>query len=375
MTAPPDRGTVLAILDEARWAPSGDNTQVWRFELAGPGHVVVHGRRIGERCVYDLEGHASLLALGALLETLRLAAAARGVRASWTLRPDAPWVRPTFDVRLEADPGISPDPLAGAIRRRSVRRTPMRPRPPRAAHRRALEASLPEGYRVRWIGGWAGRARMALLYFRSAWIRLTIEEAWREHREVIRWGRRHSEWGIPDRALGVDPLLRAVMRWALASWRRVDRLNRWLAGTWWPRIEMDLLPGLLCGAHFALLAPHEPERPEDHAAAGVAVQRFWLAATRCGLRLQPQTTPLIFAAYARRGIAFATRRRALERAREVAARLEGLLGPEGARRAVFLGRLGYGRPARARSLRLPLEALLVDGPPRGAEGRGPAPEP
>ena len=38
--------------------------------------------------------------------------------------------------------------------------------------------------------------------------------------------------------------------------------------------------------------------------------------------------------------------------------LEGILG-ETARQAVFAGRLGYGAPPKARSLRLPLPRLLI----------------
>jgi len=45
------------ILDQARWAPSGDNTQPWRFEIKGPLHVVVHGSDTRRHCVYDLDGH------------------------------------------------------------------------------------------------------------------------------------------------------------------------------------------------------------------------------------------------------------------------------------------------------------------------------
>ena len=31
------------ILDLARWAPSGDNTQSWRFEIRSERHLVIHG--------------------------------------------------------------------------------------------------------------------------------------------------------------------------------------------------------------------------------------------------------------------------------------------------------------------------------------------
>ena len=33
------RETLLKILDLARWAPSGDNTQPWRFEIVADDHI------------------------------------------------------------------------------------------------------------------------------------------------------------------------------------------------------------------------------------------------------------------------------------------------------------------------------------------------
>ena len=73
------RETLLKILDLARWAPSGDNTQPWRFEIAGDDHLVVHGSDTRDWCLYDFNGHASHMAHGALLETLRIAATGEGL--------------------------------------------------------------------------------------------------------------------------------------------------------------------------------------------------------------------------------------------------------------------------------------------------------
>ena len=73
--------TVEQILDRARWAPSGDNTQPWRFEIIDEFSVVVHGFDTRKHCVYDLDGRASQISLGALLETIAIAASAHGLRA------------------------------------------------------------------------------------------------------------------------------------------------------------------------------------------------------------------------------------------------------------------------------------------------------
>jgi hypothetical protein len=76
------------------------------------------------------------------------------------------------------------------------------------------------------------------------------------------------------------------------------------------------------------------------------------------LQFQPEYTPLIFARYAREGVRFTTSARALERAEAVRVALDSLLGPDVALRTMFLGRIGAGKPAEARSMRLPLERLM-----------------
>ena len=61
-------GVMEQILDLARWAPSGDNTQPWRFEIIDALTVVVHGFDTRDHVVYDLDGRPSQISLGALLQ-------------------------------------------------------------------------------------------------------------------------------------------------------------------------------------------------------------------------------------------------------------------------------------------------------------------
>ncbi len=63
---------LIEVLDLARWAPSGDNTQPWRFAIEASDRVAIFGRDTRAHCVYDLDGHPSQISLGALLETIAL---------------------------------------------------------------------------------------------------------------------------------------------------------------------------------------------------------------------------------------------------------------------------------------------------------------
>ncbi|MBK1612249.1 molybdopterin biosynthesis protein MoeY [Rubrivivax gelatinosus] len=354
------RAPIELVLDAARWAPSGDNTQPWRFERLDAHAALLHGHDTREHCVYDLDGRPSQIAIGALIETAAIAASAHGWRLEASRRP-GPDERPTYELRLTADGAVLPDPLAAVIERRSVQRRPFRRTALTAAQKQALQASVGSGFAVRWIEGGARRA-MAGLLFRSARLRLTTPEAWRVHRDIIDWGARFSEERVPDQALGANPLVLPAMRFALADWKRVQFANRFLAGTWMPRIELDLLPALGCAAHFVILAPAPALTVEANVAAGRAMQRFWLTATALGLQLQPEMTPLIFARYAREGRRFSQTPGAFEAAAAVATGFERIAGADALARGVFVGRVGLGAQARSRSLRRRLETLFVSSP-------------
>jgi len=347
--------TLQQILDLARWAPSGDNTQVWRFEVAGPDHVVVHFHDTREDCVYDFAGRPSQISHGALLETMAIAATAHGLRAD-VARRNTDDERPQFDVRFVPDPQVAPSPLLPAIEKRTVQRRPMSVRALLPHEKQALEASVGDGYEVQWIEGFAPKLRAARLMYANAKLRLTMPEAYEVHRRIIHWNSRHSPDRVPDQALGVDAATLRLMKWAMTSWGRLSTLNRVL-GTWGPRLQMDLIPGLACAAHFVIRAKRTPESVEDHVAAGRAVQRFWLTLTHLGLVMQPEMTPLIFSSYIQHGVPFSKVDRLHGPARQLRQRLQQLIG-DSAHHPVFMGRLGAGPVPAARSLRKPLAELM-----------------
>ena len=350
----------LSILELARWAPSGDNSQPWRFSVPADDRIVVHGHDTRARCVYDLDGRPSQISIGALLETIAIAATRFGLTAE-AQRRASPDATPVFDVALHPTTGLTEDPLASFITERRVARRPLATRPLRADERRSLELAIAPAFALRWFEGWRARAQIAALNFANAKVRLTLPEAFRVHCDVIEWDAMTSEDRIPDAALGASrPALR-MMRWAMNSWQRVDVLNRYFAGTLAPRLEMDLVPALACAAHCVIVARAPPSDIDDYIAAGRALQRFWLTATRLGLQFQPGYTPLVFARYLRNDVRFTTDAAALRRARSGRERLQRVLTPDVEARAMFIGRIGAGPPARARSVRLPLERLMHAG--------------
>lgn len=350
------------ILDAARWAPSGDNTQPWRFQIMDQHHVVIHGFDTRDHCVYDLDGHPSQISLGALLETMSIAATSHGLETQVQRRLDTPETNPTFDVRFVPNNAMQPDPLVPYIPYRSVQRRPMRTRSLTAREKSALEASVGEVFRILWLEGFTQRFRTAKLMFSNAQLRLTMPEAYQVHRAIIQWNSRYSEDRVPDQALGIDPLTARMMRWVMKSWQRVEFFNTFLAGTWAPRIQMDLIPGIACAAHFVICAKQQPQSIDDYVSAGRATQRFWLTATKLGLQLQPEMTPLIFTRYFRHGIEFSKAPGMNERGKNISRQLSNLIGEKKSELGVFMGRIGAGPAPTARSIRLPLSRLKAQLP-------------
>ncbi|HRX70971.1 MAG: ThiF family adenylyltransferase [Candidatus Competibacteraceae bacterium] len=346
------------ILDLARWAPSGDNTQPWRFEILNERRLVVHGFDTRDEVVYDLQGHASQLALGGVLETINIAAQGQGLRCEAQRREGLPETRPTFDVKFS---DISPERhfLEHAIRARVTNRRSFSRQPLDAQRRSILEASVGAGYRVLWLEGRGTLRQMARLLFDNAEIRLTMPEAYSVHKAIIEWNAQFSRDRIPDQAVGLDPVALRLMRWALQSWGRVRFLNTYLGGTLLPRLQLDVLPALNCAAHFVIVAETPLQTVDDYVAGGRAMQRFWLTATDLGLQFQPEMTPLIFASYIYNDVAFSASPRSLERARRLVKRMENLMGLEACRQGVYMGRVGFGPAPVARSLRLPLAQLMA----------------
>ena len=349
------------ILDLARWAPSGDNSQPWRFAIRSEREIDVFGYDTRAHCVYDLDGWASQVAHGMLLETIAIATSQHGRRASIDL-PGAMDASPlVYRVTLDSDPGVAQDPLAEVVKTRTVQRRPMRLRALTAVERTLLEQAA-RPLRIAWFESWSAKRRIAALCARNARIRLTIPEAYAVHRSVIQWHATTSEDRMPDASLGADAFLLSLMRFGMTSWQRLDRLNR-LTGTLVPRLALDYVPGMLCSAQLALIAELAPTSLADRIAAGRAVQRVWLTATSLGLQMQPEYTPLIFARYAREGRPFTKVARARVEAADIARDLSNAVGKDSAESVVWLSRIGPQRAEAGRSLRLPLARLVVVDPP------------
>jgi len=348
---------IREILEVSRWAPSGDNTQPWGFQIMAPNHLRIEIHLSRDEGVYNLDKKGSLMGIGALLESLAISASHQQAMITYSLGEDDNQVPEFLDVHFTIDSRVNPDPLFQWIPQRSVNRRRYRRRPLSGQEKSALESVLPDGYQVHWLEG-RKRWQIACLMFANAKLRLIMPEAYSVHKKIIEWGARYSEDRIPDQALGLDAITLKLMRWALQSWQRVRFMNRYLAGTLLPRIQMDLLPGIYCSAHLTIESSHAWETTSDIINAGRALQRLWLKATSMGLQMQPEMTPVIFSGYVKRQVQFTDCADCQQLALKLEKRFSEII--PNAHKAVFVGRIGEAPGPESRSVRMPLTRLLKE---------------
>lgn len=364
--SPPRASTPLPseieeILELARWAPSGDNAQPWRFDIVTDDKLTIHVT-IPDTNVYEYNnGQPSLLSLGFLLESIRIAATRFGRSLTWSHQHTGKHEH-TIDVELPVQPEVTEDPLLSFLAIRSVNRRRYKMIPLTPEQKQALTAALGNELEIRWHETLGERWRMARINMLATNVRLRIREAFEVHRRILDWEREFSMEGVPVKAIGLDPLTLRTMKWVMQDWPRMHFMNRFLGGTVTPRVELDLLPGLFCSAHFSITRKNTPAAGDETPSlvrAGQALQRFWLTATRIGLVMQPSLAPLCFAHYGKHKIAFTTDNAIHSKAEHLATRLSQACGIQDSDNLLFMGRIGpISARVESRSIRRPLSSLL-----------------
>ena len=367
------------VLEVARWAPSGDNSQVWRFELTSEHSCVIHAKDTRDWVVYDLEGNASKMALGCLIENMDLAARHMGFGLDWQFSIDE--TLPTHEfgaykvsvmlTKTNSALTTEEEKLFHAIPLRTTQRKRMGTRPLTPIELAAFNAVLPAGYKLIWKSSRQERLAIAKLLFGNGYTRLSMPEGFRVHSQIIEFRpRRHdcsveqnqnnelSKDRLPAKSLGVNGLVVALTKWSLTSWSRLSFLSKYLGGTIIPRFLMDYLPAYFSSGIFALVASREATTDLDYINAGRALQRVWLQATAMNLGFQPCHTPVIFSEYQRRGVNFTDTSETIRNAQHMEAQYQQIFGADVCPRIVYMARVGRSEAPQYRSVRLSLEELL-----------------
>jgi len=288
----PTHDAVERILRAGVMAPSGDNTQPWSFKTDNDS-VVVHSHAHLDHPILNVDARGTLLATGALLENISIAAAHEGFRAhTEILDPDVTQFRVTFQPLLERG-----HPLHEAISERHTHRGEY-DSTLSASQRKALDVETGEYCRLRIIDDEVSIRRIA----RSA---VLMEETALKSRKLhyhffrsILWSahENHSgKSGLFVKTTELPPPILALFR--IIRYWPVMRIFQFLG---LPKLAAKANAAVYArsGACVAILL--DRVQKQDFIEAGRAMQRVWLTATKEGLAVQPLAGLIYLAEYVAR---------------------------------------------------------------------------
>lgn len=290
---------VQRIVQLATRAPSAENTQPWRLHWDGDRLTVFHDRR--QEMASDVDSMLDLTGVGALIESLALAASRHGLQSEVAIVAGEADSEVDFRpiARLRWEEGGRPDPLAEALADRCTTRRMDGTKKLTSEQRDSIAAAAggTAGVRVDWLAEKDVPAIARLIGLGNR-IRFEREEFHRELFDNMRFGDREAAAtndGLDVATLQLPPGVAGVMHW-LRKWPRARAAN--VLG-FSRAVARQAAAEVRCSGAVGLLSV-ESAAPEAFVAGGRALLRVWLEATRQGLAFHPTASLPVFAAYAER---------------------------------------------------------------------------
>jgi nitroreductase len=342
-----------ALLTAAIRAPSGDNTQPWRFVVdESQSRIVLYLDDARDSSPMNAGQRMARIAVGASLENMLYSAASNG----WEVELEDPAGRALAALRLHGT-DERPASLPAAVVERVTNRRCYDRRPlPKGLVKDLARNTLPtEGVATHWICDRDRIAAYARLISRADTLSFSERTIRRAFLSKVRFD-------APARAEVEDGLSLACLELST-----LERLGLRLM----PRLPNSLvhLSGALraLGAHtkklvesasgLCLVTAPDP-RPETDLLVGRAVERAWLALTARGLAAQPVMSLPVLENISENGAAEVRERVRRTGGTELLQELRDLTEELGGDRPGFLMRFGYAPAPTGRTGRLPIAAVV-----------------
>lgn len=274
------RTAIEHILAAAVLAPSGDNCQPWRFEVARDT-IDVHLLSERDTSLYGVGHFASYIAHGALLENIAIAARSQGVQATISEFPTPHNQFHTARITLSSIP-TRHDPLASAIAERCSNRKPYLSTPLTPHQRNALREAggndtllIEDGLTRKLLASSLAANEKVLFENRAMHTFFFDHMLWTAHAAAANpIGFHPASLELPAPIYGIWPAFR---HWPImATLTSLGFANA---------IAFGNAPIYASGAALACITIAE-RSARDYLHSGRALQRLWLTATDLGLSAQ-----------------------------------------------------------------------------------------
>jgi hypothetical protein len=336
-------------------APSGGNCQPWRFVFRDDTLYCLHDVERSTSFL-DFEHTASMLAIGAAVENITLAAPSIGLEPHVELFPESGPPRCVAAVSF-TEIAAREDPLVDLIahrvtNRRLTDRVPISP-----AQAASLVGSATDAHAgLQLLMRDDDLAAEADVLARGDRIRFLTKTMHAELMNELRWTREDVERtrdGIDVATLELTPTDLAGMR-LVSSWSMMRMLRNIGAGR---GLEKPTRKAIAAASGVGLLTV-DGTGPESFFAGGRAMQRVWLTATALGLAFQPMAALIyVFQRLAAGGAGLSEVEQA--ELQQLRAAYCDLFETSAARAEVMLFRVARAGPPTARALRRPVDEILT----------------
>jgi molybdopterin/thiamine biosynthesis adenylyltransferase/nitroreductase len=356
----PEQARELVAL--AARAPSGGNTQPWRWLLRG-GRLFLFHERARSESLADFKALGGVAALGAAAESLRLAAHARGLELSLAPFPsaDEPDVAAVFERAPAPGPNVAPrwrEELAAALGQRHTNRklSAREPLEPAIYAELSDAARSVAGADLHFVTGDAELAEVAELIGLGDQLRLLDDRLNQEMFREVRWTAEEAE--TTRDGIFVDSLeLSAADLAGLSMCRRREALaflNSLGAGR-----GLRKMAAKAVGSASAVGLLTMPQvTPTEYFRGGQALQRMWLVAHTLGLAIYPMTTLAYMFLRLHHGGGEGLHESAIAALREARPRYTRLFPVRPEQAEVLLFRVSRAEAPTLQSLRRPLAEIL-----------------
>jgi hypothetical protein len=284
----PTHAELLTFVEAATLAPSPDNNQPWLFEERPNGEMFLY-HDISRALPSDVNGMFSMIALGAALENLCIAAQEGGwephVRYLFNTGQNTSVRELTASVNFS--PGGDADPLYPFLAQRSTCRKAYSRRRVTEETLHAIEASLGShsGLNLHWVSDRAQIRSLASLVAAADRTRFEFPAFHQELYRQLRFTPEDAELtrdGLDVRCLELPPAGATVLHW-LRKWPRMRLLNRFGLSR---LLSLSSALQVWKSGTIGLLTTDDEGR-EGYLNAGRVLERVWLTATKLSLAFHP----------------------------------------------------------------------------------------
>ncbi len=347
------------IIEAALQAPSGENSQPWLFKVDDNKIELYHDLH-SDTSLYNFENRGSLLAHGAAIENMCIAAAALGYMSKVSVFPTPAHSEHVATIIFTVSKkNLDAESLNQVISQRTSNRKPYKVDPLMPEHVDALlsaaQSFVAEGLQYQRI---TQKGQIQAL----AVVAATNEEVMLQNRELHQFFFSHLSWtkaedaqkkvGFYIKTLELPPPARALFK-LMRHWRVMSLFIK----IGFPAVVRATNAKTDAAAGEYGIITTERDTPESLVQTGRMMQRIWLTATKSGLQMQLMTGTLyLHHAAQKTPQAFSSHEHAL-----LNVQMEKLYSMLEKKRAVVvcMFRVGYGEKATARATRYTPEERLV----------------